>query len=178
MDVKYCIKDVFPWKNDSVIILFVQVFLIFTFTSCGYTILKTEIREKDETNSEVHINYFLKDPENMTDDEKLNVLCSTWKGLIVKSSFDKPIAIDTVFEFTINQDGTFVLDSQIGFFEGSWTFEVTPHNKSGFLLCLYSTFPEPLINWCHVGYFRHWGLQIYSHMKVNVFDFVWNLTRL
>lgn len=163
--------------NNNVIVFLAEIVLIFAFVSCGYTILKIEPNEKKETQNNFQDDYFLEVPENLTADEKLQILCTTWKGIIVKRTLDKPVDIDTVFKFTINQDGTFVLDSQIGFFEGCWTFE---DEKNGFSICLNSmnnNSSKWMINQCHRGYFRHWGLQLGSFSRINVFNFMWYLTR-
>ena len=64
--------------NNDLLILLAEIVLIFAFVSCGYTILKIETNEKKETQNNFQEDYFLKDPEKMMADEKLNVLCSIW----------------------------------------------------------------------------------------------------
>lgn len=121
--------------------------------------------------------YFGKGAENLNPEEKLNLLCSTWHGVILTEITGDVVSVDSVYELSLYPDGTWVFDGDLGFFKGYWTFK--NEKQSGFFLTLYNDSPDRKFCQSSFGNFRHWGLQLYTSFPfLHKRRLAWNLTQI
>ena len=119
---------------------------------CGYTIVKSDPAPTDSYKEMLR-------EQTSASERKRQMLCTTWRGSITTEMNGTLRSVDTLIGFSINRDGTWSLRNRNGIYQGHWTFR---DDRPSFNFNIHCDCSEQDFNKYFVGYFRDWGVQLYS----------------
>lgn len=134
---------------------------------CGYTQLKSSPPS-----------IYRQKAEQVSSSWKLDSICATWEGVVLTRMNGTTISVDSIYTLTIYPDSTWELENDRGLFAGQWSFRDNWQEKPEFSFSIHSKTTGLEFNKTFIGYFRDWGLQLYStHDGPHMISVEWDLTR-
>ena len=145
----------------------VALVLLLAVSGCGYTHLKSTLPST-----------YHREARQVVSSWKLGSLCNTWAGVIVTKLNGTPVSVDSIYAITIYPDSIWELENERGVFTGQWSFSDSEIDKPEFSFSIRTNTTDRELNKSFIGYFRDWGLQLYStYDGPHMINVEWDLTR-